>query len=77
MTRAIAEKRKNLYRQLRALHEDDLDRVSHYAAFLQYLEAQEDEEDAREAARISEAVARGEEEVYTAEEVRLYLGMGD
>ena len=45
MTRAIAEKRKNLYRQLRALHEDDLDRVSHYAAFLQYLEAQEDAED--------------------------------
>ena len=45
MTQAVAAKRKSLYRQLQNLTEEDLDRVSHYAAFLQYLEAQEDEED--------------------------------
>ncbi len=45
MIQTVVAKRKSLYRQLQSLHEEDLDRVSHYAAFLQYLEAQEDEED--------------------------------
>lgn len=44
------------------------------AAIEQYLE---DLEDAEDAVRISEAVARGEEKVYTAEEVRARLGLGD
>ena len=43
-------------------------------AIEQYLEDLEDYEDA---VRISEAVARGEEKVYTAEEVRARLGLGD
>ena len=43
-------------------------------AIEQYLE---DLEDAEDAVRISEAVARGEEKVYTAEEVRARLGLGD
>lgn len=43
-------------------------------AIEQYLE---DLEDYRDAVRISEAVARGEEKVYTAEEVRARLGLGD
>ena len=77
MTRAIAEKRKNLYRQLRALHEDDLDRVSHYAAFLQYLEAQEDEEDAREADRVMKEIDAGRMETYPWEEVKARLGLED
>ena len=45
MTQVVAAKRKSLYRQLKNLTEEDLDRVSHYAAFLQYLEDLEDEED--------------------------------
>ena len=43
-------------------------------AIEQYLE---DLEDYRDAVRISEAVAREEEKVYTAEEVRARLGLGD
>lgn len=43
-------------------------------AIEQYLEDLEDYEDA---VRISEAVARGEEKVYMAEEVRARLGLGD
>ncbi len=43
-------------------------------AIEQYLE---DLEDAEDAMRISEAVARGEEKIYTAEEVRRRLGLGD
>ena len=43
-------------------------------AIEQYLE---DLEDAEDAVRRSEAVARGEEKVYTAEEVRARLGLGD
>lgn len=43
-------------------------------AIEQYLE---DLEDAEDAMRLSEAVARGEEKVYTAEEVRCRLGLGD
>ena len=40
-----------------------------------YLDDLEDEEDYEDAVRISEAVARGEEEVYTSEQVRDYLGL--
>ena len=40
----------------------------------QYLE---DLEDAEDAMRLSEAVARGEEKVYSAEDVRRRLGLGD
>ena len=40
-----------------------------------YLDDLEDEEDYADAVRISEAVARGEEEVYTSEQVRNYLGL--
>ena len=40
-----------------------------------YLDDLEDEEDYEDAVRISEAVARGEEEVYTSEQVRNYLGL--
>nr|WP_315100439.1 hypothetical protein [uncultured Fretibacterium sp.] len=43
-------------------------------AIEQYLE---DLEDAEDAMRLSEAVARGEEKVYTAEEVRRRLGLGN
>ena len=43
-------------------------------AIEQYLE---DLEDAEDAMRLSEAVARGEEKVYTAEDVRRRLGLGD
>ena len=40
-----------------------------------YLDDLEDEEDYEDAVRISEAVARGEEEVYTSEQVRDYLDL--
>ena len=40
-----------------------------------YLDELEDMEDYEDAVRISEAVARGEEEVYTSEQVRAYLGL--
>ena len=40
-----------------------------------YLDDLEDEEDYEDAVRISEAVAHGEEEVYTSEQVRNYLGL--
>ena len=43
-------------------------------AIEQYLE---DLEDAEDAMRLSEAVARGEEKVYSAEDVRRRLGLGD
>ena len=43
-------------------------------AIEQYLE---DLEDAEDAMRLSDAVARGEEKVYTAEEVRRRLGLGN
>lgn len=40
-----------------------------------YLDELEDMEDYEDALKISEAVARGEEEVYTSEQVRDYLGL--
>ena len=40
-----------------------------------YLDDLEDMEDYEDAVRISEAVAHGEEEVYTSEQVRNYLGL--
>ena len=43
-------------------------------AIEQYLE---DLEDAEDTMRLSEAVARGEEKVYSAEDVRRRLGLGD
>lgn len=72
MTQAVAAKRKSLYRQLKNLTEEDLDRVSHYAAFLQYLE---DLEDFRDAVRISEEVRSGRMETYSLEEVKARLGL--
>lgn len=72
MTQAVAAKRKSLYRQLKNLTEEDLDRVSHYAAFLQHLE---DLEDYRDAVRISEEVRSGRMETYSLEEVRTRLGL--
>lgn len=72
MTQVVAAKRKSLYRQLKNLTEEDLDRVSHYAAFLQHLE---DLEDFRDAARISEEVRSGRMETYSLEEVKARLGL--
>ena len=72
MTQVVAAKRKSLYRQLKNLTEEDLDRVSHYAAFLQHLE---DLEDYRDAVRISEEVRSGRMETYSLEEVRTRLGL--
>ena len=73
MTQVVAAKRKSLYRQLKNLTEEDLDRVSHYAAFLQHLEDLEDYEDA---VRISEEVRSGRMETYSLEEVKERLGLG-
>ena len=77
MNQAIDAKRERLYRQLKSLHEEDLDRVSHYAAFLQYLEAQEDEEDAREAERVLKEIEAGRMKTSPWEEVRARLDLED
>ena len=69
MTTTQITERKNLYRMIRTLSDEDIEKVVSYTAYLRYVEGQEDAED------IAAWETRKDEPVFSLSEVKESLGI--